>query len=146
MASTSPRDTAYKRRQYLVDRTYQFQFVFRVLMVVLTVAILSGLTSSAIIWHNMYQPELSQEHLVAALLAVTMTLLVELLIAIPLVFTLGIKQSHRVVGPIARIKQTLEAIGQGDFSQRIRLRHGDMLEDLANTINQMAENLQQRHR
>ena len=42
-----------------------------------------------------------------------------------------------------RLKRMLEAIGQGDFSQRITLRKGDALEDLAAAINRMAESLQQ---
>ena len=138
------RDVAYKRKQYLVDRPYQLKFVSRVLMGVLLIAVLSGLVSSAIIWRNMYQPEMSHEHIVTALLAVTMTLLVELLVSIPIVFVLGIQQSHRVVGPVARLKRMIEAIGDGDFSQRITLRHGDTLEDLAKSINQMVEKLQQR--
>ena len=92
----------------------------------------------------MYQPELPQQTLIYCFIAIALTLLVELLLSIPIVFILGIRQSHRIVGPMNRIKRTLEAIGAGDFSQRITLRQGDALEDLAKSINQMAEALQQR--
>ena len=134
----------YKRKQYLVDRGYQLRFVTRVFMVVLTVAVVSSLISTALLYANMYRPELPQQTLISSLIAVATTLLIELLLAIPIVFFLGIRQSHRIVGPMNRIKQTLAAIGQGDFSKRITLRQGDALEDLANAINQMAERLQQR--
>jgi nitrate/nitrite-specific signal transduction histidine kinase len=76
-------------------------------------------------------------------LTVAITLLIELILAIPIMFFLGIRQSHRIVGPMNRLKATLEAIGRGDFSQRITLRQGDALEDLATSINQMAQGLQQ---
>jgi len=135
----------YRRKQYLVDRGYQLRFVTRVFVVVLVVAVVSSLISTGLLWTNMYRADLEQQAtLIAALIAVATTLLVELLISIPLVYFLGIRQSHRVVGPVNRIKRALEAIGAGDFSQRIVLRRGDALEGLAKSINQMADNLQQR--
>ena len=135
----------YRRTQYLVDRGYQLRFVTRVFVVVLVVAVVSALISTGLLWINMYRPELEQSTtLIAALIAVATTLLIELLIAIPLVYFLGIRQSHRVVGPVNRMKRVLEAIGAGDFSQRIVVRRGDALEDMAKTINQMAEHLGQR--
>ena len=139
---TQPR---YKRTQYLVDRAYQLRFVTRLFMVVLAVAVTSSLIASFLLWRQLYQPELgSTSALVTGLVAVAATLLVELLLAIPLVFLLGIRQSHLVVGPMKRIQKALEAIGRGDFSQRLILRKGDVLEDLARDINKMAETLQQR--
>ena len=135
----------YKRKQYLVDRAYQLRFVTRLFLIILLVATASALVSSILVWRNTYTPgQTSQDVFIVALVAIASTLLVELLLAIPLIFVLGIRQSHRIVGPMNRIKQVLAAIGQGDFSKRITLRQGDALEDLANAINQMAERLQQR--
>ena len=137
-------DPSIQRKQYLVDRAYQMRFVTRVFSAVLAVAVISSLLSTSLLWMNMYRPELgSNTLLVACLVAIAVTLLVELLLAIPVVFYLGIQQSHRIVGPMNRIKHVLEAMGTGDFSQRITLRQGDALEDLAKAINQMADRLQQ---
>ncbi len=128
-----------------MDRGYQLQFVIRVFMVVLAVAVVSSLLSIGLMWFNMYRPDLeSHTPLIASFIAVATTLLIELLLAIPIVFYLGIRQSHRIVGPMNRIKRTLETIGQGDFTQRISLRQGDALEELAKSISQMAESLQHR--
>ncbi len=136
----------YKRKQYLVDPAYQIRFVTRVFMAVLAIAVVSSVISTGLLWTNMYRPDQMElrSTLIASLIAVAMTLLFELLMAIPIVFFFGVRQSHRIVGPLSRIKRTLEAIGQGDFSQRIVLRQGDALEDLGKSINQMAEALQQR--
>ena len=135
----------FKRKQYLVDRGYQLRFVTRLFSIILSIAFASCLFSSVLVWRNMYLPEpRSYTSLVVALVAIATTLLIELLLAIPLVWFLGIRQSHRIIGPINRIKRTLEAIGAGDFSQRITVREGDALEDLAKSINKMAETLQQR--
>jgi methyl-accepting chemotaxis protein len=137
--------TAYKRNIFLVDRGYQLQFVTRLFLVLLTIAVIAALAASALLWNSMFNPEApSHEALITGLAAIAVTLLLELLIAIPLIFVLGVRQSHRLIGPVNRVKRALEAIGQGDFSQRVILRQGDALEDLARAINKMAGNLQQR--
>ena len=134
----------YKRRQYLVDRDYQLRFVTRIFMAVLGIAVMSSLIASAVVWTNMHRPELEPNALLnACLLTVAITLLIELILSIPIISFLGIRQSHRIVGPMNRLKSTLEAIGRGDFSQRITFRQSDALEDLATSINQMAQSLQQ---
>ena len=135
----------YKRTIYLVDRGYQLRFVTRLFAVVLAVAASSSVLSSILLWRNLQVPgQESDTPLVVALVAVATTLLIELLLAIPLVFVLGIRQSHRVVGPMQRIKRAIEAIGEGDFSQHLVLRQGDVLEDVARSINKMAASLQER--
>ncbi len=135
----------YKRKQYLVDRSYQIRFVTRAIFIVFAIAVVSSLITSGLLWVNMYKPEMEPHtSLIASLIAVATTLLVELLLSIPIVIFVGIRQSHRNVGPMKRLHRTLEAIGNGDFSQRIVLRQGDALEDLAKSINQMAERLGQR--
>lgn len=134
----------YKRKQFLVDRQYQLRFVTRIFMVVLAVAVISSLISTALIMGSLSDPSLPQHTFVYCLITIAITLLTELLIAIPIVLILGIRQSHRIVGPMNRIKRMLEAIGNGDYSQRIVLRQGDALEELAKSINQMSESLARR--
>ena len=135
----------YQRRRQLVDPAFQLRFVTRLFMAVLAVAATSSLVSSVLLWKQMYVPgQGPQVTLIVSLIAVATTLLVELLLAIPVVFYLGIKQSHRIIGPMARIQQALEAIGRGDFSQHVTLREGDVLVELAEAINRMAENLRKR--
>ena len=138
-------EAPYKRKQFLVDRDYQLRFVTRLFMAVLAVAAVSSLLATGLLSVYMYQPELPQQTMIYCSIAIALTLLVELLISIPVVWVLGIRQSHRIVGPMARIKRLLEAIGNGDFSQHITLRKGDALEDLAGSINKMSEALQQRY-
>ena len=137
-------EALYKRKQYLVDRPYQLRFVTRMFMAVLGVAAISSLIATGLLSASMYQPDLPQQTVVYCFISIALTLLVELLISIPVIWVLGIRQSHRVVGPVARMKKLLEAIGNGDFSQRITLRDGDALEDLAKSVNAMAETLQKR--
>lgn len=130
----------YFRRQFVVDRDYQYRFATRIFLLVLAVAILSALLASLVLWANLPQRVLLRPYL----LAIAITLLLELLIAIPITFHVGIRQSLQIIGPVQRIKRTVWAIGMGDFTRRIQVRKGDVLEDVAQSINQMAANLEQR--
>lgn len=135
----------FRRRIYLVDRQYQMRFITRLALMVFAVAGGSSLIAMAILWNAMEHPELSgHTYVAAAFVGIGLTLLIELLIALPIAYHLGMRQSHKVVGPLERLTRTLDAIGNGDFAQRITLRPGDVLEDLAKAINRMAENLQKR--
>ncbi|MBI3324273.1 MAG: HAMP domain-containing protein [Candidatus Omnitrophica bacterium] len=134
------------RRTLLVDREYQLRFITRLAMMVFGVAGTSSLIAMAILWRAMDQPELTGHmYVAAALVGSGLTLLLELVIALPITYYLGLRQTHKVVGPIPRMIRMLQAIGAGDFSQRIRLRPGDALVDVATAINQMTENLQKRY-
>jgi len=71
--------------------------------------------------------------------------LVTLLMFIGLAGTL---YSHRFVGPMVRIRKTLERIAAGDCSVTLRLRDADdpMLKDLVRTIGSLCEKSRHSHR
>ena len=142
MSPTSP----VKRRVYLVDRHYQTRFMVQLFWVVLATTVSGALACTLLWWRavSLHGQGLQTALLTAALLAVAPLFFVELLLAIPIILALGLRQSHRVVGPVARFKRALQEIGEGDFTGRIHLRKSDELPDLAEAINQMAERLQRR--
>lgn len=142
---SSPMPEPLPRKQYLVDRGYQLRFVRQLLALLCAIVVGSSLLTTALVGLSLNQPEGgTSAPFIAAVVAVTITLGIQLLIGSVIVWVVGIRQSHQVVGPMARIKHVLEAIGSGDFSQRLTLRKGDVLQELAAAINQMAERLQQR--
>jgi methyl-accepting chemotaxis protein len=135
----------FTRRQYIVDWSYQIKFAMRLFMAVLAVAIATFVVAGVRLWTVMDSPELlDQVDVIEPLSAVSIALGFEVLISIPIILFFGIRQSHKVVGPMGRIKRTLETIGDGDFSPRIKLRDGDVLGELAQDINRMAEKLEGR--
>lgn len=135
----------YRRTQYLVDRGYQLRFVTRIFLVMLAIAVVACLLGTGLLWKNMYEPNPEQQEIfVAALIAMALTLLIILVLTIPIALFLSIRHTHSIVGPMKRLQKTLEAIGNGDFSQRIVLRDGDALEDIARAINKMAEKLKEK--
>jgi len=55
---------------------------------------------------------------------------------------LGVFITHRIVGPVFRIKRLLRQVGTARFSVNRRLRKGDELEDLFETFVQMTHSLE----
>ena len=61
-----------------------------------------------------------------------------------LVLLLGLVVSHKVAGPIFRIKKSLEDVAGGNLNVRIHLRPGDQLTDVADAFNHMMNALSER--
>jgi hypothetical protein len=82
--------------------------------------------------------------------------IVELPVFIPIALTTlvafigiaGTLYSHRFVGPMVRIRKTLERVAQGDCAVTLRLRDSDdpMLRDLVRTIGNLCEQSRNSHR
>lgn len=49
--------------------------------------------------------------------------------------------SHRIAGPLHRLKQYMQSVGKGDFSVRLRFRTYDEIHDVADSFNEMVEGL-----
>lgn len=65
------------------------------------------------------------------------TLLIVLLISIWALFV-----THRAAGSVYHIKRVVEAIRSGNLSERVHLREKDEFQDLAQSFNQMMDELQ----
>ena len=129
-----------------IDRVYHARFIRRLFLTICAVVVTGSLLAMLLLWSLFYRTGSSNQHvLIASLIGVAVSVLIELLIAVPLVYSLGTRQSRQVVGPLRRITRALGAIGSGDFSQRVTIRQNDVLEPVATSINRMAERLQKRH-
>ena len=67
-----------------------------------------------------------------------------LAIVMPVLFYGAILFSHRIAGPLPKIYQALQDIGNGNFNVKLFLRKQDELRELAENINQMAAKLKER--
>lgn len=55
----------------------------------------------------------------------------------PLLVWDGIRFSHRVAGPLVRLQNVLKQLSQGHRSPEVKLRKGDLMEQLAETVNEL---------
>ncbi|MDL2253820.1 SpoIIE family protein phosphatase [Ruminococcaceae bacterium OttesenSCG-928-I18] len=77
-------------------------------------------------------------HLVLILSALGLILLVCLVFAL----LYAKRASTRLVAPLLRLEEKAREIGKGDFETRLDIQTGDEVEDLARSINKMADSLQ----
>jgi hypothetical protein len=57
---------------------------------------------------------------------------------LPLVFFQAIRFSHRFVGPMVRIRQTIKQLAKGQAIRSVKLRRGDYWKDIASDLNDLS--------
>lgn len=69
-------------------------------------------------------------------LFVQTVVIVTIFVSIATVF-MALFVSHKIAGPLYRFKQTFNELGSGNFTNQIRLRKDDQLQEVAGDFNQM---------
>lgn len=84
----------------------------------------------------------------AAIVELPVFLPIALMTLLAFIGIAGTLYSHRFIGPMVRIRRTLEQVAQGDCSVTLRLRDSDdpVLKDLVDTIGQLCERSRHSHR
>lgn len=59
------------------------------------------------------------------------------------VVSLSVTFAHRMVGPMVPIRRQTEALKNGDYKARVRLRKRDAFSDLAEDLNELAQMLEE---
>ena len=135
-----------KRRQYFVQKQFQFKFILKFCIVVLIGIIISTgllflfsmntLTSSfeqsrLVIKNTAFAiiPSVFLSNLIALALITLVTIIVTLII------------SNKLAGPLFRFQKELKEIGEGNLTQEIKLRKNDQITAIADSLNQMRAGL-----
>ncbi len=135
----------YKRRRLIVNPVFQYRFVGVMLLVLLLLTAGALASVYLALWVTLRTFDVAQEPLaVAQLSTVGLLVTVQLLVLAPAVIWIGIRLTHKVVGPLARINAALQQMARGDFNVRLKLRKGDSLIEVADAINALAEALRSR--
>ena len=135
----------YRRRQYFIRKEFQLRYIGLILFVMLFSAIIAGYTIYYNSWAllgtklaNVYP----QGQLVSIFRSVNIRFAGTMIFVSMLCIGIAIIASHRIAGPVYRIMKFMETLTAGDYSQRIRLRKGDELKDLAESINKFVDKLE----
>jgi methyl-accepting chemotaxis protein len=138
----------WRRRQTLVNARHQLKFT-SVLMLQMTTVLVgiaafgyfeSRAAMAVILRHVADAPTSSYElHLNNQSFLAKVTVVIAITAVAQILF--GIYASHKLAGPVVKMKQVLEQATRGDYSARIHFRQGDHLEQLATTLNRMLRTL-----
>jgi methyl-accepting chemotaxis protein len=139
-----------RRRQVIVHKEFQLKYAGLILVSVFVSVLIAGYTiyyNSWVLLGEKLANVYPQGRLVAIFKMVNLRLAVSLFFVLIICAGIAILASHRIAGPLFRIKRFLEGIAaSGDFGQRLRLRKGDQLQDLAASINTLIERLDREKR
>ena len=117
------------RGQYIVEPELQFWFVLVIIFIVLIEGIFIswGISRLSTIVSDWKQSNMVMDFF--------KTLILILLLLIGGNFLLGIYLSHKVAGPLFRVRKALQEIRRGNFCN-IQLRRGSMLKDFVKEFNE----------
>lgn len=134
-----------RRRKYFIKKRLQFKYLLFVLLAMLIPTTVCGGVLYYLIWQTIAAeiaiPEMLAENLVPALNKVNIILSISLPLVFLLMLLLSIYISHKIAGPVYRLERELIEIANGDYSRRIKFRSNDELQEIADNINKLLENL-----
>jgi len=131
----------YKRKILLIDRKFQYKYVFVLLSLLLISVFMVAFTTFYVIWNQVideffFVPEAAKK-LSHIFVSTTWMVAAASVILGVLSAMAGIFLSHKIAGPIYRVKKVAEQLKTGDLSAVVRFRKGDDLQELADTLNDM---------
>ena len=137
----------YKRSQYIVEKDIQYRYVELILMYILTFFLVTVAIIYFSGWRQIVQ-KLSnvypQAMLVGILNTVYLRLWIGFIILLPIAFVSAVLASHKIAGPLVRIKRSLNQLIEGNYNITVKLRKGDHLQDVADQLNKLAETLRKK--
>jgi len=142
-------NTKNRRKKYFIDKDFQTRFALKFCIILIIGAILSAGILFAFTSHTLTTSfegsririeKTSRDILPAVLYTNAVTVVTISLAAIVVLIFI----SHKIVGPFYRFEKTFEEIGSGNLSLRIGLREKDQFPGIAEKINQMNEQLNDR--
>ncbi|MCX5698001.1 MAG: methyl-accepting chemotaxis protein [Candidatus Omnitrophica bacterium] len=138
----------YRRKNYLIDKKFQAKFIVKFSALIflgglLTVVLLYflGTQSKTVAIQNSRVIAKTTADFILPLLIQTVIAVTVLVGIIAGILTLFI--SHKISGPLYRLKKVIERLERGDFSSEFNIRSTDQLSGLADEINSMIRNTKQ---
>lgn len=134
----------YKRRVYFIEPSFQLRFITKTFLFILVGSLIAAGSVFYTGWTEFGEKLAAvypQGHLVKIFYKVNLQVLINLFLALPILLYISMRISHRIAGPVYRIKKELAEIGQGRLDKQVKLRDRDELKDIATSINQMLTGL-----
>lgn len=138
------------RRRYFIDPSFQTRFIFRFSLIVLASSLLITALVLLLTWNSttvtIEKTRVLVKPTTAFFLPVVLTTVVAVTIFSSLaVMALSLFQSHKIAGPLFRLKKEIDLLKEGAMDRNFTLRDKDQLQALALSLEEMSETLQDKH-
>ena len=140
----------FKRRNYFIDRSFQTRFIlkFCVIIVLSSLLILGGVLffsndSNTVAIENTKVIVKRTSDFILPIVAINLA--VVLLFSGLAVFVLTLLVSHKISGPLYRLRREINAVQHADFRRNFHIRGNDQLQELAKALDTMCSSLKDKH-
>lgn len=135
-----------KRRKYMIDSRFQVSFAMKFFLIVVIASLVMGffvilLTrdfTTVTIENTQVLVKRTQDFIFPVLLE---TFIIVNIFSTIAVLALALITSHRISGPLYRIKNEIELLKKGNLNANFRIRKKDELQDLANSLSELTNAL-----
>ncbi|MBN1871923.1 MAG: methyl-accepting chemotaxis protein [Candidatus Omnitrophica bacterium] len=136
------------RKNYLIDKTFQTQFIFKFCLLIIVASLVTGVL---IYYFNRQTTTVAFENL-RVVVKSTSDFILPIIIQILLIVTVfaGIVTilvtlftTHKISGPLYRLKNELERIRSGDLTRTVRIRSADQLQIVASELDSVRKNIKE---
>lgn len=139
-----------RRIRYIINKRYQFGMSVLLVAVIFVVIFLSILATHYFVISSIvnvaYQKgevPTGRDLLIASIKPVTIIVPI-IFIVLAFIVIYVIYLSHRTAGPLYKLKQAMDQVGEGDLSAKLKFRKHDEIHDVAESFNKMVKNLRER--
>ena len=138
-----------RRRQYFIKRAFQGRFILQFSFLVILGCLAFGFaiyfystqTLTTAFTHSRLRVMTTADFLLPAITLIALGVTAVLSIAAAFRMLLF---SHKIAGPLYRLEKTVEAVQQGKLNLKVKLRSGDQLQDFAQAMDEMVQDLRTR--
>lgn len=139
----------YKRKQFFIDKNFQTRFILKFCIVVIA----SSLLIEGIVFYlsrNSTTVTIENTKVIVKRTAdfilpiMTQTLLIVTFCSVVVVLVLILFISHRIAGPLYRLRREIESLRDGDLVRNFNIRATDELKALAESLSQMSLSLKEK--
>jgi methyl-accepting chemotaxis protein len=135
----------YRRRKFFIDRQFQLKYILLVIFMLLLYTILFiGLLFIPQLLPLIFDSQLTEQVKAAEILLLYHKhVWPAVFIIIPLFGFFSIFITHKIAGPVYRLKMRLQQMTEWDLDTKVTLRKGDDLQELADYVNALSVELKE---
>jgi len=140
----------FRRKNYFIDKKFQARFIIKFCVIVILSSLVIG-ASLLYLSRNFTTVAIENAHVTVKNTAdfmlpiVAETLILVTILSAVSVIALTLFTSHKIAGPLYRLKKEIEEFKNGQLSLSFRTRNTDQLKDLSEALAEMSKVLGAKH-
>lgn len=135
-----------RRRNYFIDKNFQTKFIIRFCLLIMLASLMTG---ALIYYFNMQTTTVAFENLKVVVKSTAdfiLPIMFQVIIIVTVIVGLAtiavtLFTSHKIAGPLYKLKMELGKMKEGDFSSPIRIRAKDQLQKVVSEFDGMRSDI-----